>query len=97
MKSLQTLMGFLSLTAEPLTGTMRAHQREGFRTAKDIAVQRSHDALIALLEPEIYHDIAAHALKKMETRVHEFMREMAGNAVSVPMKACSKGSHDSCR
>ena len=70
---------------------MRAHQREGFRTAQDVAIQRSHDALIPILEPKIYHDVAAHALEKMETRVHAFMREMAGNAVSVPiLKLCSE-------
>ena len=63
---------------------MRAHQRECFRTAKDIAIQRAHDALIPILEPQIYHDVAAPALQKMEVRLHEFMREMAGQAVSVP-------------
>ena len=74
------------LTAEPLLGTMKAQQREGFRTAKDIAIQRSRHALIAMLEPRIYHDIAANALEKMETRLHEFMCEVAGKAVSVPIK-----------
>ena len=72
-----------------LPGTMRAHQREGFRTAKDIAIQRAHDALIPILEPEIHHNVAAPALQKMELRLHEFMREMAGHAVSIPRSTLS--------
>ena len=60
---------------------MKARRREGFHTAKDIALQRSHNTLVYILEPEIYHNIRPDALSTTEKRVHESMREIAGVAV----------------
>lgn len=62
---------------------MKTSEKEGSLTAKDIAARRGCQSLISLLEPSIHHHIAAERLVRLEARVHNLMRRLAGAQVRI--------------
>lgn len=60
---------------------MRSLEREGYVTAQDIARGKGYDKLARLLEPRIHHPIPRDILEKLERRVHDLMRTVAGTLV----------------
>ena len=67
---------------------MKAHQREDYRTARDVAIQRNNHRLVPILEPQIHHRISDNDLESIERHVHALMTDSAGAAVGNPVSHC---------
>jgi hypothetical protein len=63
-------------------GTLRTFDSSA-KTARQIAREHDREDLARLLEPRFYHHLAASMLEVIERKLHELMREYAGQYVRI--------------
>lgn len=64
--------------------TLRTFDAEA-KTAQELAEEHGQPELAARLEPQIKHRVLARIINQLEVKLHERMRDIAGNFVSFPL------------